>query len=443
MTPYRECWRLAWPLILANLSIPMLGLVDTAVVGHLPEPHYLAAVALGAMTMSMLYFLFGFLRMGTTGLVAQAFGARDALEMRAIPIRALLLAAALGLLLILLTPVIAGMGELIFAPAPLVGEGFRTYLTIRIFGAPAALGSFVILGWLLGLQDSRGPLALLVITNVVNAALAFALVLGLGWGVAGVATATLIAEYLGFAAGLGIALWRSRLLGLALPDWAHVRHRRSFMRLLTVNRDIFLRSAMLQTTFMTFTALGSRQGEVVLAANAVLMNFFTAASFGLDGFAHACEAMVGRAVGGRNLPALRAAVRAGAALAAALALGLTALFWLAGDQLIGLLTDIESVRATATAYLPFAALLPAIAVWAFLLDGVFFGATRTAELRNAMIGALLVFVAGAAVLPAALGNAGLWSTLLLFLLARAAFLAAIYWRSDAGAAFVSSRPVSS
>lgn len=435
MTAYRECWRLAWPLILANLSVPMLGLVDTAVVGHLPAPHFLAGVALGAMVVSVLYFMFGFLRMGTTGLCAQALGAGDARELRAIPVRALLLSTALGLAIVLLSWPILGVAERIFAPSAEVRDSLATYLLVRLFGAPAALGSFVVLGWLLGLQDSRGPLALLIVTNAVNAALALLLVLGLGFGVAGVAFATLVAEYLGLAAGLVLVRWRWQRLGLGRVGRAEVLVRERFLRLVVVNRDIFLRSAALEAAFLGFTALGSRQGEVVLAANAVLMNFLTLASYGLDGFAHAAEAMVGKAVGARDPRGVQAAAAAAFGLSAGLATALTAAFLLAGPALVALLTDIPAVRATAQAFLAFAAALPVVSVWAFVLDGLFFGATRTADLRNATIAAMLVFVTAAATLPGAFGNTGLWSALLVFMAARGAFLGFLYWRADAGAAF--------
>jgi MATE family multidrug resistance protein len=435
MTAYRECWRLAWPLILANLSVPLLGLVDTAVIGHLPEPHFLAGVTLGATVIGVLYFMFGFLRMGTTALAAQALGAGDARELRAVPIRALLTAAALGLLIMLLAWPILHASELIFAPGPQALESLATYLLIRLCGAPAALGSFVVLGWLLGLQDPRGPLALLVLINAINAALALLLVLGLGYGVAGAALATLIAEYAGLAAGLLLVRWRWDRLGLGRATRAEVLVRERFMRLLAVNRDLFLRSAALETAFLAFAALGSRQGEVILAANAVLMTLFTISAYGLDGFAHAAEALVGKAVGARDPQALQAAARAGFGLATGLAIGMTLAFWLGGPSLVSMLTDIPSVRRAALDFLPFAVALPAVSVGAFVLDGLFFGATRTSDLRNATAGAVLLFAALAAVLPGPFGNAGLWTAFLVFMGARALFLGLLYWRADAGAAF--------
>ncbi|HMR34534.1 MAG TPA: MATE family efflux transporter [Geminicoccaceae bacterium] len=435
MSAYRECWRLAWPLILANLSVPLLGLVDTAVVGHLPGPHFLAGVALGAVVVGVLYFLFGFLRMGTTGLCAQALGAGDARELRAIPVRALMLSTGLGLAIALLAWPILAVSEIVFAPGQEVRDSLATYLVIRLLGAPAALGGFVVLGWLLGVQDSRGPLVLLVVTNAVNAALALLLVLGLGLGVAGVASATLVAEYVGLAAGLLLVWRRWRRIGLGRVRRAEMLVRERFWRLVVVNRDIFLRSAALEASFLGFAALGSRQGEVVLAANAVLMSFFTFSAYGLDGFAHAAEAMVGKAVGARDPAGVQAAARAGFGLAAGLAVAMTAAFALGGPALIALLTDLAEVRATALAFLPFAAALPLVSVWAFVLDGLFFGATRTAELRNATVAAMLAFAAAALVLPGPFGNSGLWSALLILMAARGAFLGLAYWRAGAGAAF--------
>lgn len=435
MQAFRESWRLAWPLILSNLSVPLLGLVDTAVVGHLPSPDYLGAVALGSMLIGVIYFLFGFLRMGTTALTSQAFGAGDGVELRTTLVRALLIAAGLGALVLVLGPLLTTLGGRLFAPAPAILEQFRLYVGVRLFGAPAALGNFVLFGWFLGLQDSRRPLLLMVATNGLNAVLAVTFVFGLGMATGGVAMATVIAEYAGFALGLLIlaATWRHRG---GWPGWPAVLVLDRFQRLFVVNRDIFLRSLMLEAAFLVFTALGSRQGTLILAANAILMNFFTAAAYGLDGFAHAAEAMIGRTVGARDRAGFMAAARAGFGNAALLAVIMTILFWLAGPTLIRLLTDLAPVRAEAMRFLPWAVLLPLVSVWAFLFDGIYFGATRTAELRNAMAMALVSFGLLAWLLVPWLGNHGLWLAMLIFMGLRAVFLGVIYWRADRGAAFV-------
>ena len=435
MNANRESWRLAWPLILSNLSVPLLGIVDTAVVGHLDSPRYLGGVALGALVMSVLYWMFGFLRMGTTALTAQALGAGDVAELRTALGRAMLLAAGLGLLVILLGPLVIVASERLFAPTPDVAAEFERYLAIRMFGAPAALANMVLLGWLLGLQDSRRPLLLMILTNGINAALAVALVFGLGLATRGVASATVLAEYGGLALGLWTvgAEWRRQG---GWPGWPALLVRERFHRLLLVNRDLFLRSLMLEAAFLAFAAIGSRQGEAVLAANAVLMNFFTAAAYGLDGFAHAAEAMIGKTVGARDRPGFQAAVRASFSNAALLAVAMTAAFALAGNWGVRLMTSLPEVRAEALAYLPYAVGVPLVSVWAFVFDGIYFGATRTAELRNGMAVALALFAVAAAALVPLLANHGLWLAFLLFLAGRAAILAVIYRRIERRAPFV-------
>jgi multidrug resistance protein, MATE family len=421
MGAYREAWRLAWPLILSNLSIPLLGIVDTAVVGHLPSPHYLGAVAIGAVTLSVVYFLFGFLRMGTTGLTAQAFGRADQAECFGWLARGILLAVLIAAALVLLTdPLIAAVMAL-FEPGARVAGELETYLAIRLLGAPAALVTLVLLGWLLGLQNARGPMVLLILTNGINIVLALLFVLGFGWAVAGVAWATVVAEYGGLA--LGLWLVRRRL---TFWPWRAIWRPEAFRRLLVVNRDMFLRSLCLESAFLTFTALGARQGEIVLAANAVLLNLHLLATYGLDGFAHAAEAMVGRRVGAGDAPGLRAAVRANMACAFGLALALALACVAFGPIGIRGMTGIEAVRASAMTYLPYLVATPVISVWAFLFDGVFIGATRTAEMRNGMAVSLLAFWLAAWLLIPLWGNHGLWLAFLLLMSARGLWLGLIY-----------------
>jgi MATE family multidrug resistance protein len=435
MSTYREAWRLAWPLILSNLSVPLLGIADTVVVGHLPAPHYLGAVAIGALAFSVLYFAFGFLRMGTTGLTAQAYGRGDGEELRAGLGRALLLAGLVALLLLTASPGLRSLAGVIFAPGPRVAAELDVYLRVRLLGVPAGLANLVLLGWLLGMQNARGPMTLLIVTNGVNIGLDLLFVLGFGWGVAGVAAATVTAEY----GGAGLGLW---LVGRRLRDlpggwsWPAIGRRAAFGRVLAVNRDILLRSLSLEAAFLTFTALSSRQGEIVLAANAVLLNFLTFAAFGLDGFAHAAEAMVGRYAGAGSRAGLRAATAANLALALGLAALLAFAFGLGGRSAIRLMTSLETVRASALVYLPYAIALPPVAVWAFLFDGVFIGATRTAEMRNGMALALAVFLLAAWILMPTLGNHGLWLAMLLLMAARGLWLGLLYWRLERGPGFI-------
>jgi MATE family multidrug resistance protein len=285
------------------------------------------------------------------------------------------------------------------------------------------------------MQDARGPMALLIATNGANIALDLWFVLGLGWGVAGVAAATVCAEYGGILLGLWL-VWRRLRLVPGDWSWHTIRARAAFARLLAVNRDIMLRSLSLETAFLTFTALSSRQGEVILAANAVLLNFLTFAAFGLDGFAHAAEAMVGRTIGAGSRAGFRAATGANLWCALVLAVLLTLAFLLGGRAAIALMTGLSEVRAAAAVYLPYVVALPLVAVWAFLFDGIFIGATRTPEMRNGMALALAVFLLAAWMLMGPLGNHGLWLALLALMAARGLWLGLVYRRIERGAGFV-------
>ncbi|HEX2365507.1 MAG TPA: MATE family efflux transporter, partial [Bradyrhizobium sp.] len=339
-----------------------------------------------------------------------------------------------ALLLIAAGPLIIRLAILLFEPTARVGAEFASYVGIRLLGAPAGLANLVLLGWLLGLQNARGPMALLIVTNALNIALALVFVLGFGWAVKGVATATLCAEYGGLALGLWLA--HRQLKGLAgLWRWPAVLQAGAFRRMLAVNRDIMLRSLSLEAAFLGFTALSSRQGELVLAGNAVLLHFLTFAAFGLDGFAHAAEAMVGRHVGRGDAPGFRAATRANLILALALAALLALAFALGGRVAIAVMTGLAEVRAAAQSYLPYVVALPLIAVFAFLFDGVFIGATRTAEMRNGMAVALAAFLGAVALLMPAFGNHGLWLAMLVFMAARGIWLGVCYLRIDRGPGF--------
>ena len=435
VSAYREAWRLAWPLILSNITVPLLGMVDTAVVGHLPGPHHLGAVALGASTFSALYFTFVALRMGTTGLIAQAFGANDKLELQAGFFRALALALVLAGLLLLLTKPIIEIAHWIFSPTVRVGEGFDVYLQIRLLAAPAALANMVILGWLLGVQDAKSPLYLLLLGNGLNMVLDVLFVFGFGLEVAGVAWATVIAEYATLALGAWF-VWR-RLGGLHpalsrrhLLDWSAIR------RLVAVNGDIVLRSLTLQIAFVSLAALGSRQGELILAVNTLLLNMLHLAAFALDGFAFAASTLVGRHAGSGDRSAMRAAVKAGLAWSFLFAGIITMVFIIVGQPLIWLITDIEEVRGEALIYLPYAIAGPLIGAVAFLFDGVFVGATRTAEMRNGMVAALIVFGLGAWLLMPSLGNHGLWLTYHAFMVMRGLWLGVVYWQFERGDGFI-------
>jgi MATE family multidrug resistance protein len=431
----RRVWRLAGPIILSNITVPLLGAVDTAVVGHLPEAYYLGAVAIGALIFNFLYWGFGFLRMGTTGLTAQAHGADDHDEVRAALARALIIAAGLALAILLLQRPLLGVAMGLIDAGPEVEEHARTYFSIRIWGAPAALGNYVVLGWFLGRQNARAGLALQVVINGLNIVLDLVFVVGLGLAVAGVAMATLVAEYAGLALGLTMVAVALRRQG---GRWRRERilDTPRLRRMAAVNRDIFVRTLCLIAAFAYLTAQGAKMGDVILAANAVLLNMVYFMSYGLDGFAHAAEALVGRAIGARDRAAYRGAVRASTVWALITAVVFAALYVLFGTAIIDALTGIAEVRAAARAVLPWMFVAPLVSVWGYQLDGIFIGAVRTAEMRNAMIASLAVFVACVTVLQPAMGNHGLWLSFLIFMIARGATLGA-YWprieRSLAGA----------
>ncbi|MBK1670548.1 MATE family efflux transporter [Rhodovibrio sodomensis] len=415
--PAQSVWRLAVPIILSNLSTPLLGAVDTAVMGHLPDATYVGAVAVGAMVFSFLYWGFGFLRMGTTGFTAQAYGAGDRDELRATLGRPLLLAVLLGAVLIAVQTPIGGLAFWLVETSPQV-EGFaREYYAIRIWSAPFALTNYAVLGWLLGTQRARTALVLQVVLNGTNALLDLAFVYGLGWTIAGVAAASLIAEIV--AAGLGLSIC-AVLLRRAGGRWAwnRIADRARLTELFRVNRDIFLRTLSLIFAFAYFTAKGAEMGETRLAANAILMQLQQFLSFGLDGFAHAAEILAGNAIGAKDRPGFRRACRAATLSALALALFAALVFALAGPGIVRLFTDIEDIRSVAGDYLPWMVLSPFVSVWPFMLDGIFIGATRTTAMRNAMLVSLAIYLAACWTLIPLFDNHGLWASLLVFMAAR-------------------------
>ena len=421
----RRVWRLAWPMVVSNLSIPLLGAVDTAVIGHLPEPHFLGAVAVGALIFNTLYFGCNFLRMGTTGLTAQAYGARDLDGARATAARALLIALVLAGVLLALQGPIGRLAFYLVEPSEAVAAEGTRYFFIRIWGAPAALANIALVGWFIGMQNTRAALALLLTVNGINIVLDLVLVLGFDLAVAGVAWATVAADYAGLALGLAVGArlarrhggrWRARLV----LDAAAMR------RFLGINRDIFLRTLFVITAFALFTTLSAREGDVVLAANAVLLNFVVFFNFAFDGFAFAAEALTGRALGAGRRDDLARAIRACLLWSLLLALLTVAVYGLAGAPIVRVLTDIEAVRSVAFDVLPWLIALPLVAVWGIFFDGVFTGTTRTADMRNTMMLAFAVFVPCAWFLREPMGNHGLWLAMTLLYAVRGAGLGAIY-----------------
>ncbi|MFC2970297.1 MATE family efflux transporter [Acidimangrovimonas pyrenivorans] len=416
--------KIALPIVLSNATVPILGAVDTGVVGQLGLAAPIGAVGVGAVILSAIYWVFGFLRMGTSGMVAQAHGAGDASETGAILMRALLIGAAAGLAFILLqAPLFWAAFRL--APASAEVEGLaRAYLSIRIWGAPATISIYAVTGWLIATERTRGVLALQLWMNGLNVGLDLWFVLGLGWGVQGVAAATLISEWSGLA--LGLYLCRPAFGGDQWRDWARVFNRERLKRMMQVNTDIMLRSVLLQGSFTSFVFLGALFGDVTLAANQVLMQFLEITAYALDGFAFSAESLVGQAVGARSVPRLRrsALLSSQWSLGASLALGLA--FWFGGPALIDLMAKAPEVQAAARLYLPWIAVAPVVSVASYMLDGIFIGATMTRAMRNAMVLSVAVYAAAIALLMPPLSNHGLWAALMVLNAVRGLTLALRY-----------------
>jgi MATE family multidrug resistance protein len=413
----RRLWALAWPLMLTNLTVPLLGLVDTAVLGHLESPQYLGAVAIGANLFSILYWTFGFMRMGTTGLAAQAWGRQDEFAQIALLLRSVLLATGIGLILILFHQPLICTGLSLMNPSETVAELASGYASIRIWSAPAVLCQYTLVGWLIGTQTPKGPMIMLIVANSLNIILDVLFVTVLGWNSAGVAIATVIAEY--SAASVGFYLVLNKMPAGQRLSRALFGKVSDYLLILQVNRYIMVRTIALLLVLAFFTAQGARQGDTVLAANAVLITFLLVISNGLDGFANAAEALIGEAVGRGDRKQFRQVFRVAMRWSLWGSVLFTVAFVLGGRGLIAMLTGIEEVRQTAWLYLPWLWALPLTAVWGFLLDGVFIGATKTRDMQNTMlVSAALVFLP-VWWLTTGWGNHGLWFSLISLMVARA------------------------
>ena len=429
---HRAVFALALPMVFSNVTTPLLGLVDTWVIGHLGQAWFLGGVSVGATLINLLFWLLGFLRMSTTGLTAQAQGAASAEGQLDTLARALGLAVGLGLALLLLVlpflPAIIGLS----GGSPEVQVYAGDYVSVRIWSAPAALCNLVIMGWLLGMQDARSPMLLLILSNLVNMVLDAWFVLGLGWQVRGVAAASLLADY----CSLGVGLWlvSRRLRHLPAEVWQSAWPRwwqwPAVRRLLGLNRDIFIRSLCLQLCFAFMTLQGARLGDVAVAANAVLLNFLMLISYGLDGFAYAVEAMVGRAIGRRDRQGLREAIVLNLGWALLIAIAFALGFALGGRLLIAHITDIPAVIAEANRQLPWLIAMPLLAVWCFLLDGVFIGATRAREMRNSMLVAVFAGFFPVWWLCQGGGVAALWAAMAALMTGRGLTLGWLCWQLE-------------
>ncbi len=421
----KEILRLAIPNILSNISIPLLSSFDTALMGRLTELH-IGAVGVGAMIFNFVYWNFGFLRMGTTGMTAQAYGRRNESEMVDLFGRAMLVALGLSILVLVLQQPLGELTILLLqvpdAQAPLV----ETYFYIRVWAAPATLSSFAIMGWFFGMQNAIFPLILTIVVNVVNMAVSYVLVMQYGMETAGVAYGTLIAQYVGLVLGFGLFFGRYRYL---LPHFRKeaILKWEALSRFLTVNRDIFIRTICLTLAFAFFYRQSGIEGEMILAVNVILLQFLNWMSYGVDGFAFASESLVGKYAGSGDHSKTKQAIRLsftwGMALAALYGLG----YWLFGPELVRIFTNQNDVIQATLPYLFWMAIFPVLSTPCYIWDGIFIGLTAGHSMRNTMLLAFGVYLLAYFGLKP-FGNDGLWLTLLLFMIARGGFQHLWYWR---------------
>ncbi len=421
---HRRVLNIALPIVLSNATVPILGAVDTGVVGQLGEAAPIGAVGIGAIILSAVYWIFGFLRMGTAGLVAQARGAGDVAETGALLTRALMIAGAAGLFFIVFQVFVFGVAFWA-SPASAEVEGMaREYMAIRIWSSPAIIAVYALTGWLVAMERTRGVFAIQFVMNGLNIVLDIWFVLGLGWGVEGVAIATFIAEWSG--ALLGLWLCREAFSGGQWRDWARVFDPARLKKMAAVNTDIMIRSVLLQAAFVSFLFYAADLGDVTLAANQILLQFLYIISYAMDGFAFAAEALVGSALGARQRAVLRQAAVLTSLWAAVISVSLTLLFWVFGPAIIDRMTTAVDVRAEARIYLGWIAIAPVVGVASWMLDGIFIGATRTRDMRNCMIISTALYAVTVVLFVEWFGNAGLWAALMMFNFYRAVTLGSRY-----------------
>lgn len=403
----RQILQIAVPAILSNITVPLLGLADIAIVGHLGSASYIGAIAVGGMAFNIVYWMFGFLRMGTSGITSQALGRRDLSEAIHTLIRSMLIGWALALCLLLFQHPVREVIYRIIGPDEQVLRLATAYYDIGIWGAPATLGIYSLTGWFIGMQNSRAPMLMAVSQNLINIALSLCLVFGLGMKVEGVAAGTVAAQYAGLLIGLG--LWKhsyQRLRRHIVPSalWQSARLKQLFF----VNRDIFLRTCCLVAVMLSFTSIGARQGELILAANTLLMQLYLLYSYVMDGFAFAGEALAGKFIGAGNLSAFCETLRRLTRWAVTAAVAFTLAYFLLGNQILHLLTNEQEVVSTASAYLYAASLVALTGTAAFVLDGVFIGATATLDMLLSVFLSALLFFGLYFGLRTTLANHGLW-----------------------------------
>ncbi|MCE8009421.1 MATE family efflux transporter [Aestuariivita sp.] len=426
---HRRVLSIALPIVLSNATVPILGAVDTGVVGQMGEAAPIGAVGLGAIILTSIYWMFGFLRMGTVGLTSQALGAADAGEVSALLTRVLMAGLGFGAALIVLQWPLFAAALAISPGSAAVEELARDYMTIRVWSAPAAIALYGITGWLIAQERTRAVLVIQLWMNGLNIVLNLWFVLGLGWGVQGVAIATFIAEW----SGAALALWLCRG-AFATPrwrDWPRVFDGARIKNMVSVNTDILIRSLLLQIIFTSFLFIGADFGDVTLAANQVLLQFLYITAYALDGFAFAAEALVGQALGARHLGDLRRSAVLTTGWGVIVVLILMVAFALGGGWLIDTMAKAPEVQAEARIYLIWMVMAPILGVWAWMFDGIFIGATQTRDMRNMMVISFVIYWLAVFTLIPVMGNHGLWLALIISFVARGMTLGLRYPRIEA------------
>ena len=403
----RQILQIALPSIVSNITVPLLGLIDMAIVGHMGSPAYIGAVAVGSMIFNLVYWLFAFLRMGSSGMTAQALGRRDLNEVTAILLRALMIALGIALLLIVLQVPLRELMFWLIGPTSDVAPLARTYFHIVIWGAPASLGLFCLTGWFIGMQNTRFPMFVSILQNVLNILASLTLVYGFGMKIEGVALGTVIAQYAGLLMALGLLFCNyGRLRKYLVMKGTFVR--KAMGRFFNVNRDIFLRTLCLVAVNLFFTSAGARQGAVILSVNTVLLQLYLFFSYFMDGFAYAGEALGGKAYGARNVEAFRETLHRLWLWMLIVTTAYTLLYIIGGQWIVSILTDEPLVRTAADDYLLWAWLIPAAGCVAFIWDGIFIGITATRGMLVSTFISALVFFGVYGLTAGMMGNHGLW-----------------------------------
>ena len=416
-THNREILQIALPSIVSNITVPLLGLVDTTIVGHLGAASYIGAIAVGGMLFNLIYWIFGFLRMGTSGMTSQAFGQKDEAESMRILARSIGIGMLIALTLIILQYPIERIAFLFIKATPEVERLASTYFRLCIWGAPAVLGLYSISGWCIGMQNSRFPMYVAITQNIVNIVVSLMLVYGLNMKIEGVAIGTLVAQYAGLLMAIG--LWSSHFKRLIPYVQIHTLFAQgAFRRFFQVNRDIFLRTLCLVAVTMYFTSAGAAQGDVVLAVNTLLMHFFTFFSYIMDGFAYSGEALAGKYIGANDRPALQQMIRHLFVWGIALALASTLIYGIGGKEFLGLITNEQNVIAASSTYFYWVLAIPLAGFAAFLYDGIFIGATATNLMLRAMFVASVAFFGIYFGCRGIIGNHALWLAFITYLALR-------------------------